>query len=81
MSQTCSQGTEMEVTERSENEAGSTPAGHRFEIPSETTVFIALAAPVELIFKFNRSCIHIHTRELTSATTVLHSWQTFSLDK
>lgn len=78
MSQACAQGTQMEVAERSENEVGCTPAGHWFKIPSATTVFIALAAPVELSFMFNCSCIHIHTGELTSATAVLHFWQTLS---
>lgn len=71
----------MEVAERSENEVGSTPAGDWFKIPSANTVFVALTAPVELSFMFNRSCIHMDTRELTSATAVLHFGQTFSPDK
>ncbi len=44
MSQTCSQGTVMEVTKRSENEVGSTPAGYWFKIPSAASVFIALSS-------------------------------------
>lgn len=69
----------MEVAKRSDTEVGSTTAGHWFKkIPSAPTVFIALAAPAESSSMFNCLCVHIRTGELTSATAVLHFWQTFS---